>query len=131
MVLIFFSLQHCDSKSDKYREGNQEKKIKSDNFTRSNREKSNTVILILRYEQGCHQKRIYTREKLMSIRISRLAKFLTLFVIGWDPWSKKRVDYLCCIEGKWVLKTFTVVNKMPRYCGSFIKYLFCHLPYLW
>ena len=33
---------------------------------------------------------------------------------GWYPSSKKRVNYLSCIEGNVVVKTFIVVHKIPR-----------------
>ena len=29
-----------------------------------------------------------------------MAKIPTLLVIGWEPWSKKMVNYLSCKEGK-------------------------------
>ena len=36
-----------------------------------------------------------------------------------DLSSKKRVNYLSCIEGKGVVKTFTEMHKMPRYLWIF------------
>ena len=68
-----------------------------------------------------YQKRFYTRGTLRSIRISRLAKIQPFIVIGWYPWSKKRVDNLRWIKGKGVVKTFTVVNKMPYYILIYYK----------
>ena len=48
-----------------------------------------------------YQKRFYTRGTLTSIRISQLAKLITtLYRVGWDPWNKKKDNYLSCIEGK-------------------------------
>ena len=44
-----------------------------------------------------------------------MLKSRPFIVTGWDPWSKKRVNYLSCIEGKGVLETFTVVNKIKLY----------------
>ena len=41
------------------------------------------------------QKKVYTRGTLRSIRITQLAKITTLY-----PQSKKRGNYLSCIEGK-------------------------------
>ena len=31
--------------------------------------------------------------------MSRLAKIPIFIVVGWDPWIKKSVNYLTCIEG--------------------------------
>ena len=73
------------------------------------------------------RKRFYTSGTLGSIRISILAKIPTFIVISWDPWSKKGVNYLSCIERKGVVKTFTVVHKMPRYLLIYHKISF--LPY--
>ena len=46
------------------------------------------------------QKSFYTRETLRSIKNLWLAKIPTLIEIGWDPWIKKSVNHLSCIEGK-------------------------------
>ena len=64
-----------------------------------------------------NKKRFYTRRTLRSFRILRLAKSQTLILIGWYPWSKKRVNYLSCIEGKveGVVKIYRVVHKKLRY----------------
>ena len=42
------------------------------------------------------KKRFYTRETIWGIRVSPIArlKFLTFFMIGWDDWIKKRVNYI-------------------------------------
>ena len=63
------------------------------------------------------QKRFYTKGTIRAIRISRF------IVIGWDPWSKKRVNYLSCIEGKGALKIFDLVTKYRAIFWSIIKYL--------
>ena len=44
-------------------------------------------------------------------------------MIGWDPWIKKSVNYLSCIEGKGVWKTSNGLQKMPRYLLIYYKYL--------
>ena len=49
-------------------------------------------------------KRFYSKETLRGISISRLAKSLPFSVICCDPWIKKKVNYLICIEGKGNLK---------------------------
>ena len=58
------------------------------------------------------------------IRIPDWLKFQLLIVISSDHWIKKRVDYFSCIEGKGMVKTFTVVHKCCAICLSFIKCLF-------
>ena len=41
------------------------------------------------------QKILYTRETIRGIGISPYrVKILTFFMIGWDPWIKKGVNYL-------------------------------------
>ena len=62
-----------------------------------------------------YKKRFYTRGTLRSKRISRLAKILTLYGDWLRCLKKERVNYLSCINGKGVVKTFTEVHKMPRY----------------
>ena len=61
-------------------------------------------------------KRFYTRGALRSIMKSQ-----PLIVIGWDPWFKRRVLYLSCIDGKGEYTTFTIVLKMPHYLLIYYK----------
>ena len=49
-------------------------------------------------------KRFYTRGTLRGMRISRFAKIPTLYHDWREPWIKKMVNYLSCIEGKGGLK---------------------------
>jgi hypothetical protein len=51
--------------------------------------------------------------------ISQLAKIPTLYLIGKDPWNKKRVNYLSFIEGKGMLKDI----KCHAICLSIKKHL--------
>ena len=60
----------------------------------------------------------------MSIRFLGLAKSKDFIVIGWDSWFKKIINYLICIEGKGVVKTITVLHKMPRYLLIYYKISF-------
>ena len=69
--------------------------------------------------RGVYEKRFYTRGTLKSIRISRLAKTPTLY---YRYWLKSLIlekgwlfRYFSCIKEKGVVKTFTVVHKIPRY----------------
>ena len=66
------------------------------------------------------QQILHYRGTLTNIRIPLLAKFQpVLIVIPWDPWSKKRVNFLSCIEGKdthWSAQNAALI-------GSIIKYL--------
>ena len=73
-------------------------------------------MLIMQYSHTI-QKRFYTRATLRGIRISRLAKIQSsqpFIVIGWDPWSKDRLNYLSCVEKKVVWKTFTILHQRER-----------------
>ena len=71
------------------------------------------------------EKRFYNRGILTSIRVPRLTKILTLYRIGWDPWSNKRANYLIFIEKRdGVVKTFTVVHKMLCYLYIYDKISF-------
>ena len=59
-----------------------------------------------------------------------MLKSQPFIVFGWVPWSKKRINYLSCIEGMGVWKTFTVVHKMTYYYKISlwnIKYSFINL----
>ena len=47
-----------------------------------------------------NEKRFYTRGTLREIRVPDWQKSLNFNINGWDPWIKKRVNYLSCIEGK-------------------------------
>ena len=67
------------------------------------------------------QKIFYTRGTLRSPHWLKSQPFI---VIGWDPWSKKRGNYLSCIEGKGVRKTFKVVQKMSGYLLIYNKISF-------
>ena len=49
---------------------------------------------------GFVEKRFYTRGTLTSKGFPNWLKFQPFFMVGWDPWSKKMVNYLSCIEGK-------------------------------
>ena len=53
----------------------------------------------------------------------QLAKIPHFMGIVWDPWIKKRDNYLSCIEVNGVL-TFTVLHKMPRYLLNYYKISF-------
>ena len=72
----------------------------------------------------CKEKRFYTRGTLRSIRIRRLAKSKPFIMIGSDPWSKKRVNYLSCREGKRGGKDIHC-TKSRVICWSIITYLLC------
>ena len=70
------------------------------------------------------KKRFYTRGTLTSRRFLDWLESKPFIVIGRDPWSKKRANYLSCIEGKGVVKTITVVHKIPRYLFIYYKISF-------
>ena len=65
----------------------------------------------------------YTRGTWRSMRINDLLSPLPFIVISWDPWIKKRVNYLSCIEGKGVWKLLLYCTKCHVNCCSIIKYL--------
>jgi hypothetical protein len=69
---------------------------------------------------------LYTRRTLTSIvkGFPNWLKSQPFIVIGWEPWSKKRVNYLSCIEGKGVVTTCSVVYKMPRSVLIYYKLYF-------
>ena len=51
-------------------------------------------------------------------------------VIGWEPWSKQRVNYLICIEGKVGGKDIHCsAQKSHAICWSIIKYIFLYTHY--
>ena len=64
---------------------------------------------------GFVEKRFYTRGTLTSKGFPNWLKFQPFFMVGWDPWSKKMVNYWSWIEGMGGGKEFTVVHKMPLY----------------
>ena len=45
-------------------------------------------------------------------------------MIDWDSWIKNRVDYLRCIGGLGVWKTFPILHKMPHYFLIYYKISF-------
>ena len=64
------------------------------------------------------------REQLTSItiRIPRFSKIPTLYRDWlWDPWSKKRVNYLSCIDRKGECSAQNAALFIDHYMISFIK----------
>ena len=45
-------------------------------------------------------------------------------MIGWDPWIKKRVNYLSCIEGKGGLKDFHRIEQNSALYVDLLKNIF-------
>ena len=72
------------------------------------------------FDGGSQEKRFYTRGTLRNIRIPWLAKTKPSIVIGSDPWSKKRGNYLSCIEGKGDGKD---INKSLQNAALFVDLL--------
>ena len=81
--------------------------------------------LIIKYV-ACIEKRFYTRGTWKGIRIFDWINPLPFFVIGWDPWIRKRFNYLSYIEEKGVCKTFTVLHKLPRNLLIYYKVYFMY-----
>ena len=65
----------------------------------------------------------YMNFKKMWSRGQPLSGFINFIMIGWDPWIKKRDNYLSCIEGKVTWKTFGIYHNSTRQLFSIIKYL--------
>ena len=78
------------------------------------------------------QKRFYTRRTLRNIRIPHWLISQPFIVIGWDPWIKKRVTYLSCIEGKVGLKD---IHCSAEYAAIFVDLLwnifYCNTWRIW
>ena len=82
------------------------------------------------------RKGFYCKETILSIRISpyRL-KSLNFIMIDRHPWSKKRVNYLSCMERKGVWQTFSVFRNSRRKrifyhydsIGTYIFFFKCRL----
>ena len=86
-------------------------------------------------------KEIYTRGILRSITISRFDNIPTLYrdllrnvelknglIIKWvngsNPWSKKRVDYLSCVEGKGGFKDIQcIAQNAALFVDLYLEYL--------
>ena len=74
--------------------------------------------------QRCPQKRLYTRAKL-TCNFHVWLKYLPFIVIGWDPWTNERVNYLSCIKGKGGFERHSLsFTECQAICWSIIKY-FC------
>ena len=68
------------------------------------------------------QKRCYTKETIRGIEFLHWLKVLFFFMIGWDDWINKRVNYLSCIEGKGrVDRNLMYYTKCRTICSSNVK----------
>ena len=71
----------------------------------SEEEHHNLVVLLI-FKKLClymifSQKRFYNRETILFLKIPPFGwKSLHFIMVGWDPWIKKRVNYLGFIEWK-------------------------------
>ena len=66
------------------------------------------------------------RNTIYLIRISPFGwKYLHFIKICWDPWIKKRLNYLSCMEGKGVWKTFAVYHN-----STLQLFLYCKISFV-
>ena len=60
----------------------------------------------------------------MGVMISRLANIPNFIVIGWDPWIRKRIDYLSCTEGKGGFKNIHCIAQNAALFVDLVKNIF-------